>query len=123
MQYLLMIYNDEATDARRSKEELDAEMAAYWAFTNDIKESAVYKGGNALHPTSTQLRCVLETARWARRTVLSPKPKSNSAVITSSKRRTWTKLSNGLPGFRMQPSHRLKSGPSWTSVKPPQHNN
>jgi hypothetical protein len=53
MQYLLMIYNDEAADARRSKEELDAEMAAYWAFTNEVKEAGAYKAGNALHPTST----------------------------------------------------------------------
>ena len=36
MQYLLLIYNDEMADARRSKEVLDAEMAAYWAFTEEI---------------------------------------------------------------------------------------
>ena len=53
MQYLLMIYNDEVSDARRSKEELDAEMTAYWAFTNEAQEAGVYKAGNALHPTST----------------------------------------------------------------------
>ena len=53
MQYLLLIYNDEVADARRSKEVLDAEMAAYWAFTEEIQKSGAYKGGNALHPTST----------------------------------------------------------------------
>ena len=33
MKYLLMIYCDEAADAQRSKEELEKEMGAYWAFT------------------------------------------------------------------------------------------
>ena len=53
MQYLLLIYNDEIADARRSKEVLDAEMAAYWEFTEETQKAGVYKGGNALHPTST----------------------------------------------------------------------
>ena len=53
MKYLLMIYCDEASDARRSKAELDQEMAAYWAFTNEVKEAGAYKAGEALHPTAT----------------------------------------------------------------------
>jgi hypothetical protein len=53
MKYLLMIYCDEAADAKRSKEELDQEMGAYWAFTNDVKGSGAYVAGEALHPTST----------------------------------------------------------------------
>ena len=53
MKYLLMIYCDEAADARRSKEELEKEMGAYWAFTNEVKEAGAYQAGEALHPTST----------------------------------------------------------------------
>jgi hypothetical protein len=53
MKYLLMIYCDEASDAKRSKEELDAEMGAYWAYTNEVKEAGALHGGEALHPSST----------------------------------------------------------------------
>src|SRR6476646_8045561 len=53
MKYLLLIYCDEASDARRSKEELDAEMGAYWAFTEEVQKAGVSPGGEALHPTST----------------------------------------------------------------------
>lgn len=53
MKYLLLIYRDEASEARRSKEELDAEMGAYWAFTEDVTKAGVSPGGEALHPTST----------------------------------------------------------------------
>ena len=53
MKYLLMIYCDEAADAQRSKEELEQEMGAYWAFTNEVKKPGAYMAGEALHPTST----------------------------------------------------------------------
>lgn len=53
MKYLLMIYGDEAADAKRPKEEQDAEMGAYWAFTNAVKEAGAYEAGEALHPSST----------------------------------------------------------------------
>src|SRR4051794_9995662 len=53
MKYLLMIYCDETADAQRSKEELEKEMGAYWAYTNEVKEAGAYQAGEALHPTST----------------------------------------------------------------------
>jgi hypothetical protein len=53
MKYLVMIYSDEAADARRPASEQDAEMQNYFAFTSDIRDAGVYKGGEALHPTST----------------------------------------------------------------------
>jgi hypothetical protein len=53
MKYLLMIYCDEAADARRPEEELNAEMERYFAFTQDTRTAGAYAGGEALHPTST----------------------------------------------------------------------
>ena len=53
MKYLLMIYSDEAADARKSQDEQDREMGRYFAFTEETKTSGVYAGGEALHPTST----------------------------------------------------------------------
>ncbi|MEO8657119.1 MAG: YciI family protein [Bryobacteraceae bacterium] len=53
MKYLLAIYLDEAVDARKSPQELQAEMGNYYAFTNAIKDAGVYIGGEALHPIAT----------------------------------------------------------------------
>jgi len=52
MQYLLLIYSDEKADANVSKEEMDAWMGEYLAYTEAMRKSGVYKGGEALHPTS-----------------------------------------------------------------------
>ncbi len=53
MQYLLLIYTNEADDAARSPEESAGIFQAYGTFTKGIAESGTYVGGNALHPTST----------------------------------------------------------------------
>jgi len=53
MKYLLAISLDEAADARKSPDELQADMGLYYAFTNAVKEAGVYAGGEALHPTGT----------------------------------------------------------------------
>jgi hypothetical protein len=52
MQYALMIYTDEKLEAAATKEQLDEIMAAYYAFTEAVRKAGVYKGGEALHPTS-----------------------------------------------------------------------
>ena len=53
MQYLMLIYGNEAAQAAASPEEMKAVMGAYFAFTNDVREKKVYLGGNPLQPTST----------------------------------------------------------------------
>jgi hypothetical protein len=53
MQYLLMIYGNEAAAAQATPEQMKALMGAYGAFTNEVKEKQVYVGGNPLQPTST----------------------------------------------------------------------
>lgn len=53
MKYLLMICNSEAEDAKMPPAEKQAMYAAFFAFTQEVKDRGVYLGGNPLHPTST----------------------------------------------------------------------
>ena len=53
MRYLLMIYTSEAEDAKRTPEEGEANMKAYYAFTKEVTDSGHYLGGEALQPISS----------------------------------------------------------------------
>ncbi len=53
MQYLCLIYDAESGAARMTKEEGQALMGEYFAYTEDIKKSGHYVGGNPLQPTRT----------------------------------------------------------------------
>lgn len=53
MQYLILIYSDEKADANATKEEMDAWMGEYWAYTDAMQKAGAYKGGEALQPTAT----------------------------------------------------------------------
>ena len=53
MQYLCLIYTEESADARMTREEGQAVMGEYFAFTEGIKKSGHYVGGNPLQPTKT----------------------------------------------------------------------
>ena len=53
MQYLCLIYTDESADARMTREEGQAIMGEYFAFTDGIKKSGHYVGGNPLQGTKT----------------------------------------------------------------------
>ena len=48
MKYLCLIYDDEKKAATMSKEEGEQFMGEYFAFTEGIKKSGHYLGGNAL---------------------------------------------------------------------------
>ena len=50
MRYLCLIYENEKNYATMPKGESDNVMAEYGAFTQGIKESGHYVGGNALQP-------------------------------------------------------------------------
>ena len=58
MRYLCLIYENEKNWSTMPKAQTDAVMAEYGAFTQGIKESGHYIGGNALQPTpaATTLR-------------------------------------------------------------------
>ncbi len=51
MRYLLLIYTNEAADAKATKEEQDAVLQGYYAFGEAAREQIV--SGEALMPTST----------------------------------------------------------------------
>ena len=53
MRYLCLIYEDEKGWEKMPKEQADAVMGEYFAFTDGIKKSGQYLGGEALQPTQT----------------------------------------------------------------------
>src|SRR5687767_12540320 len=53
MKYLLMIYSDEAADARKPAEELELELGRYFAYSTETQNAGVFVAGEALHPTAT----------------------------------------------------------------------
>ncbi len=53
MRYLCLIYDEEQKLAAMSKSESDAFMGEYFAFTEAIRQSGHYIGGEALQPVQT----------------------------------------------------------------------
>jgi len=53
MQYLLMIYRDESQAATMSDQDRGAMLAAYGAFTQEIKKEGIMLAGDALKPVAT----------------------------------------------------------------------
>ena len=53
MRYLCLIYDEEKKVQKMPKSESDAFMGEYFAFTDNIKKSGQYIGGEALQPVNT----------------------------------------------------------------------
>jgi hypothetical protein len=53
VRYLCLIYDDESKWGTMPKEEGEAILGEYFAFTEGIKQSGHYVGGEALQPTQT----------------------------------------------------------------------
>jgi hypothetical protein len=53
MRYALLIYANEQGWASQTEEESQAQFQEYMAFTKDIVDRGLYKGGEALQPTAT----------------------------------------------------------------------
>jgi hypothetical protein len=53
MKYLCLIYENEKGWEQMPKEQADAVMGEYFAFTDGIRKTGNYLGGDALHPTQT----------------------------------------------------------------------
>ena len=53
MKYLCLIYDEEKKAAAMSRSELEAIMGEYFAFTDAIRKSGNYIGGEALQPVQT----------------------------------------------------------------------
>ena len=52
MRYLLLIYGPEA-DEQPPDDQIQAEMAAYNAFTQEVRDRGLYESAEALQPTAT----------------------------------------------------------------------
>ncbi len=53
MKYLCLIYDEESKLGTMPKSEMDAFMGEYFAFTDGVKKSGHYLGGEALQPVQT----------------------------------------------------------------------
>ena len=53
MQYMLLVYGNEAAMASTPKEQLGQMFAAYGAYTEAMKKAGVFKAGDPLEPAST----------------------------------------------------------------------
>ncbi len=53
MKYLCLIYENEKEWEQMPKDQADAVMGEYFAFTDGIRKTGQYVGGDALHPTQT----------------------------------------------------------------------
>lgn len=53
MQYMLLIYGEEAKWACLSPEKLSEEMGAYFAYTEELAKAGKLKAGDELHPVAT----------------------------------------------------------------------
>jgi hypothetical protein len=58
MQYLLLIYGEEKEHAKMPQEAMQEMFAAYYAYTNALKDAGVFIAGDALHdtPAATTVR-------------------------------------------------------------------
>jgi hypothetical protein len=66
MQYLLMIYEDEKIWATISEADAGKVFGEYMQFTDDIKKSGHYLGGNALQPVHTATTVRMREGKIAR---------------------------------------------------------
>lgn len=53
MQFMLMIYGDERAEMAMTEAEREAQMGQYSAYTGELVEAGVIRGGEALMPTTT----------------------------------------------------------------------
>ncbi len=63
MRYLCLIYDEEKKLATMPKSESDAFMGDYFAFTEAVKKSGHYLGGEALQPVSTATTVRVRTGK------------------------------------------------------------
>ena len=73
MQYLLLIYENEADRMNATKADMETMFAEYREFTQSIIQSGHIKAGDALQPTRPRPRCASATARRCPPTARSPR--------------------------------------------------
>jgi hypothetical protein len=78
MQYMLLIYSNEAGMQAASKTDAEQMMAAYGAYGEAMKKAGVIRGGDRLRPSASA------TASPRCSTGPMPRPRSSSAATSSS---------------------------------------
>jgi hypothetical protein len=63
MQYILLIYGDEAKWSSLTPDQLSAEMGAYFAYTQDLAKAGVLVAGDELQPVASAKTVSLETGK------------------------------------------------------------
>jgi len=63
MQYLLIIYAEEAGLQRLTQEQAQSTLAAYGAYTEALKQAGTYVGSNRLQPIATATTVRVENGR------------------------------------------------------------
>ncbi|MBY0562943.1 MAG: YciI family protein [Hyphomonadaceae bacterium] len=63
MQYMLLIYGEEAKWAALAPEKISEVMAAYFAYTEDLAKAGKLKSGDELQPVETAKTVSLETGK------------------------------------------------------------
>ncbi len=95
MKYLCLIYDDESKFGTLPKEQMDTMMAEYGAFTEGIKKSGQYIGGEPLAADFTSATTVDESGKAVRfprpmaRYAGKPKEQLGGYQIPRSMRRIW----------------------------------
>src|SRR5882724_7910217 len=93
MEYMLLIYVNEAEGRKRSDAEQAQMHREYTAFTQDLVRAGKNKGGNALEQTAAASTVRVRDGKTMITDGRSRKPKSSSADTTSSRRMISTRLS------------------------------
>jgi len=91
MQYLLLIYSNEAEMAARTASAVASMTAEYTEFTKGIIQAGHFKAADRLRPTSAATTVRVRNGQVAVTMDHLPRPASNWAGTTRSRRRTSTK--------------------------------
>jgi len=112
MQYLLLIYRNEAELSKMTPADRQAMSAEYGTYTQSIVQSGHFKAGDGLQPTTTATTVRVREGKTLRPTVRSRRPASNSAATIWSRPRISTPPLGWLRGFREPGTDRSRSGRS-----------
>lgn len=82
MQYLLLIYRNEAEAAKMTEAQAKDMTAEFSVFTQSIVQSGHFKGGDRLHPTNTATTVRVRDGKTSQPMDRSPRPMSNSLGTT-----------------------------------------
>ena len=112
MQYLLLIYRNEAQQGRMAPADYQKLLAEYTAYTQSIVQSGHFKAGDGLQPTSTATTVRVRDGKTMTTDGPFAEPASNSAAIIWSRPRISMPPLNSPREFLAPATDQSKSGRS-----------